>query len=85
VDHLFNKFGNKGGAYGFIATIKTAGFIYEEIFDRIEPTPNPESIDQYGKMVFQNKNGPGCTLNYRIKNQDDPTSLTLINKAYLLY
>jgi hypothetical protein len=73
VDHLFNKFGNK---YGFIATIKTAGFIYGEIFDKIEPTPNPESIDQSGKMVFQKNSGPGCALNYRIINQDDPSSMT---------
>lgn len=73
VDHLFYKFGNR---YGFIATIKTAGFIYGEIFDKIGPSPNPESIDQSGKMVFQNNNGPVCTLNYKIINQDDPSSLT---------
>lgn len=73
VNHLFNKFGNK---YGFIASIKTAGFIYGEIFDKIGSTSNPESIDQFGQMVFQNNNRPGCILNYRIKNEYDPTSLT---------
>jgi hypothetical protein len=73
VNHLFNKFGNK---YGFIASIKTAGFIYGEIFDKIGSTSNPESIDQFGQMVFQNNNRPGCILNYRIKNEYDLTSLT---------
>lgn len=72
VDHLVKKFGNR---YGFIASMKTAGFLIGNVLDNNMITSDYNLNNLNGILQFK-RTGAGSILGYKIENQFDPSANT---------